>query len=99
MVDMLLEAHHQFNKAMKILCPVSMRVKKYACGRTKATCMVKEIGVVTTNAMATRMKEQPFSLSMDGGNDCRGSKLLPLVVRIIDKNGVVKSDVLSVHTH
>lgn len=74
----------------------SETAQKFRCGRTKATNIVKEIGAMTTNSIAERMKKQPFTLSTDGSNDKGGTKMFPLVVRTVDEDGAVNSDVLAV---
>ena len=60
--------------------------KRYACARTKTTCVLN--GAIAPEFKAELiavMQQVPYSLSVDGSNDTGLEKLNPLTVRIYDE--------------
>ncbi|KAK2174672.1 hypothetical protein NP493_781g00014 [Ridgeia piscesae] len=69
--------------------------RKFHCGRSKATALIKEMAGNTKTSLAERMRTRPFTQSTDGSDD-GGSKQFPLVVRsVVPTSLEVRSDVLS----
>lgn len=73
---------HLFKK----MFPDSKIAKNYACGRTKATNIIKTMAKDDDNSITQNMLEGPFSIATDGSNDCDDVKLYPIVVRYFDKS-------------
>ena len=67
--------------------PDSGIAKKYSSKRTKTTAIVRSMAADTKGKYTQRMREQPFSLSVDGGNnqDYSGN-LYPLVISVYNSD-------------
>ena len=74
--------------------PDSKIASNMKCGRMKTTAIVKEMASMQMTDLATRMRNQPFSLATDGGNDA-DKKVFPVVVRIQNDSGAVNAELLS----
>ena len=66
-----------------------------ACGRNKATAVIKEMSAMHMKNLADRMREQPFSVATDGSNDV-DRKQFPIVINIAEPNGTVNSELLGI---
>ena len=85
-----------FTRAVKVMFPDSEIARKFQCGRSKATALVKELSHTAREDLLTSMQMMPFTVSTDGSNDDgTGNKQFPIVVRTFDQHDV-RSDVLAV---
>ena len=55
-------------------------IKGFACGRTKTTCIVKELAHQERTKLIKSMQTGPFSIATDGSNDRGKEKLYPIIV-------------------
>ena len=101
-LDMVVEANlplatmDKITKAVQQAFPDSAVASKFQCGRLKGTAMIKENATMHTSNLAERMRSGPFTVSTDGSKDHGNTKLFPLVVRTVDSDLTVRSDVFSV---
>lgn len=68
--------------------------KKYASGRTKTTAVIQACATETSRTIANKMKEGPFVLGTDASQE-GDKKFFPLVVRSIDEQGQIHTELLS----
>ena len=70
--------------------PDSKIAKSFSSVRTKTSCILNmALQPHFESALVSHMKEEPFSLAIDGSNDNDTKKMNPLTVRIFDNtNGV-----------
>ena len=77
--------------ASKLDVPDSEIARKFACGRTKTTSMVKEAISPYYHAKAIHNMSNPFSVLMDESNDKQNISCI-ILVRVLDaKLGNVKT--------
>ena len=88
-------SNDMITKTVKAAFPDSSIAKKYACGRSKATSLVKELAndgkIKITESIATA----PFCIATDGSNDQR-NKQFPVVINYADLDVGVCCRLLSV---
>ena len=60
--------------------------KEFACGRTKATAIIKACSNDSKEQLIQRMKQGPFILGTDGSQQ-GGVKYFPIVVRSLNNDG------------
>ncbi|KAK7476106.1 hypothetical protein BaRGS_00032660 [Batillaria attramentaria] len=90
-----LSAADRFTETCKKMFPDSKVATKFACGRSKATAMVRKLADSCRSELIERMKKGPFTISTDGSNDAN-DKMFPIVVRTLDLDaGIVQSEMLS----
>ncbi|XP_052072307.1 uncharacterized protein LOC127710472 [Mytilus californianus] len=71
-----------FTKLCKVMFPDSKIATKFACGRTKATQIVKRsLAPALQQDVITNLRTQPFSLAIDESNDRNTDKCLAILVR------------------
>ena len=64
----------------------SSAAESFACGRTKIAAIINCVGSHMKNALVEDMKNNPFSIMLDGSNDSGLYKMFPVTVRIFDTN-------------
>lgn len=83
----------------KRMFPDSKIAKKYSCGRTKTSCIVKEMAKVSSTEVANNLRIAPYSAATDGssdGNAVASETLYPVVVRWFnDETGQIDASLLS----
>jgi hypothetical protein len=82
-------------KTVKAAFPDSAIAKKYACGRSKATAIVKELAKDGKLEITDKIATAPFCLATDGSNDLR-NKQFPVVINYTDLDVGVCCRLLSV---
>ncbi|CAC5375019.1 unnamed protein product [Mytilus coruscus] len=71
-----------FTKLCKVMFPDSKIATKFACGRTKATQIVKRsLAPTLQQDVIINLRTQPFSLTIDESNDRNTDKCLAILVR------------------
>ena len=65
--------------------PKSEEVKKYAAGRTKTTCIVKEMASHYKSQISSVLQTFPYAISTDGSHT-NDSKLYPIIISYPDMN-------------
>jgi hypothetical protein len=90
-----LSAADSFSSAFKVAFSDSEIAKKYACGRSKATALVKHLASDIKNDMREQMQTGPISIATDGSNDQK-EKQFPIVVSASSLDRGVESKLLSV---
>ena len=81
---------------LKKAFPKSEEVKKYASGRTKTACIVKEMANQYKSTISLDLQSCPFAISTDGSHT-KDSKLYPIVINYVDnRTKSVKLQVVSV---
>jgi hypothetical protein len=93
--NMPLSVADVFTKTLKAAFPDSAIAKKYECGRSKTTALVKELARDEKCKTVVHMIDGPFSLATDGSNDQR-NKQFPVVVNTSNLTDGVKAKLLSV---
>ena len=78
------------NKIFPQMFPDSKIAKEFACARTKSKCIVDTLAENTVEQNVVRMKEAPYSLATDGSSE-GDKKYFPIVARVIDNNGMIKT--------
>ena len=76
-MDMVIESNlplsvmDKFTKVVKIVFPDSEIAKKIHCGRSKASCLVKESAAIHVVQLTDRMKAGPFTVLFTPRNSFR----------------------------
>jgi hypothetical protein len=70
----------------QMLFPDSNIATKYACARTKTSCVLQTLSSADAQHITAAMKSGPFSIATDGSNDVGSVKLYPLCVRYFDND-------------
>lgn len=90
-----LAAADHASSLFRAMFPESAEVKKFACGRTKAGHLVREIASDSTQKIANIIRDEAFTLATDGSNDT-DNHMYPVVVTFFDQCvGQVASKLLS----
>ena len=72
---------------LRDIFPDSDIAKSYASASTKTTCIVNgSLAPHFKEALVTLMRKQPFSIAINGSNDCGLEKMNPMTVRLYDTN-------------
>ena len=58
------------NQLLRSAFPNSEEVKKFRSGRTKTSCLIKEMARDKTNSVIATLKNTPFSIATDGSHTC-----------------------------
>lgn len=69
----------------RAMFPDSAIAKKFSCARTKATLLIQNLAVSTTNSIVSTLQKNVFSLATDGSSDTKENKLYPIVVTYFDE--------------
>ena len=68
--------------AIQKMSPDSEIASQYASASTKTTCIVNgALSPYFKDVLVKTLRQQPFSVAVDGSNDCGLEKLNPLTVR------------------
>lgn len=79
---------------LRKMFPKCEDAKRYGCGRTKASAIVREMATEAQGAMVESLKRRAFALAVDGSNDS-SSQLYPIVASYyVEKCGRVESRIL-----
>ena len=78
-----------FKKLVKQMFPDSNIAKKYACGRSKSTQIVKRAIDPIQREKVVQLCQDKFSLLIDESNDNNSEKGLVILVRVTEESGVV----------
>ena len=87
-LNLPLTAADTISRVVKVAFPDSKIAKKYECGRSKSTALVKQLAHFTRSELVERMKNSPFSIATDGSNDQR-EKQFPVVVTTFGPDGII----------
>ena len=78
----------------KKMFPKCDTAKKFACGRTKTTAIIKEMASESKKSLVNHLKNTVFSISVDGSNDS-DSQLYPIVAIYKNKEGRTENSLLA----
>lgn len=67
---------------LRDIFPVSETAVKYACARTKTTCIINgSLAPHFKSLVVSAMRSQPFTICIDGSNDTGIEKMNPMTIR------------------
>ena len=78
-------AADEFNSMVASLFPDSKIANKYACGRTKATTLIRTVLAPQINKeFLSNCSDRPYSVLLDETTDCSTQKQLAVLIRFVD---------------
>ena len=87
-----------FTKMLPKMVPDSDIAKKFKCGKTKSTCLIKMMGGDMSTAIGDGVGDKPFTVCTDGSND-KSDKFYPVLIRYVpDDCASIKTSLLRVPT-
>lgn len=76
-------AADHMGKLLRSAFPNSEEVKKFSSGRTKTTCLAKEMATFEVEKLGKIIRNKPYSVATDGSHTS-DSKLYPLIIMYAD---------------
>ena len=90
-----LDIADHMSKLLRAAFPNSEEVKQFHAGRTKTSCIVKEMVAETKRIIVSELSNLPYSVATDGSHTSE-AKLYPLVLTYPDNTTkTIKSQLLS----